>query len=139
MTLPAYGQVDVVVPQNQYKRYEGIEVGITNRGSKLITICVEFGQRSSRGENEELDSTPIPFYVQSQNGRKWGTLLIGPDIGSVRSSVILEPEKTQHYPFHLHATGKMRLILNYWIGENEDVCNASKGKKTAQSKVFVVQ
>ena len=70
VTLPVYGQVDVLVPQNQYKRHEKIEVGITNKSSKSIAICVEFGQKSTRGENDGLDSTPIPFYVQSKHGRK---------------------------------------------------------------------
>jgi hypothetical protein len=32
----------------------------------------------------------------------------------------------------------MRLVLDYWRGENDGVCKFPKGKKTTRSKILVV-
>ena len=36
-------------------------------------------------------------------------------------------------------TGKMRIVLDYWIGESERTCDNPPHRKTAISKVFVVR
>jgi len=86
-----------------------------------------------------VESTPTPVYVQAKNRGKWSTLLIGPDIGSVRRSVVLQPGDTQHYPFRLAHRGQMRVVLDCWMGENDRACTNPKGRKTAKSAVFVVE
>jgi len=84
-----------------------------------------------------METTPIPFYVQRKSGRKWSALLIGPDIGSLRSSVVLEPGQSHEFPFRLNNKGEMRLVLDYWIGEKDVNCkNPPKGGKKTQSKIF---
>jgi hypothetical protein len=101
---------------------------------------VEFGQvsfKAGTGTVEDIEHTPMPFYVQKQNG-KWGTLMIGPDIGSSRHAVSLKAGESQHYPFRLSDHGRMRLVLDYWRGENDKVCEYPTGKKTTRSKTFIV-
>jgi hypothetical protein len=98
----ASAQMTVKVPQSHYSRYDKIDVTITNQTAKPISICVEFGHRSMRGSGaEDVEATPTPVYVQRKNDGKWGTLLIGSDIGSVRHYVAVQPGESQHYPFRL--------------------------------------
>jgi hypothetical protein len=81
----AISQVRVSTPGTDFKSHEQIDVRITNAGSSAVSYCVEFGQASYRagtGTEGDVESTPIPFYVQKQNSGKWQTLLIGPDVGS---------------------------------------------------------
>jgi hypothetical protein len=85
-------QVHVTVPTQSFKASERIAAMVANVGDHEFLYCVEVGQASFKGPGvENMEATPIPFYVQRKSGRKWGTLLIGPDIGSFRSSVVLEP------------------------------------------------
>jgi hypothetical protein len=137
----ALSRVSVSTPGAEFKSHDQINVQITNEGKNTVSYCVEFGQHSfknGRGGVQDMETTPIPFYVQRQNGRSWGTLLIGPDIGSSRHAVVLKPGESQHYPFRLSDRGRMRLVLDYWDGESNRACEHLKGERTTRSKAFDV-
>ncbi len=135
-------QVRVGTVGTQFRAHEQINVQVTNAGKKTASYCVEFTQisfKTGAGTVEDMEHTPIPFYVQKQNGRRWSTLLIGPDIGSSRRAVILKPGESQQYTFRLSDRGRMRLVLEYWDGETERACTHPQGKrKETRSNVFVV-
>jgi hypothetical protein len=134
-------QVRMSTSTTIYKSHQQIDVQITNADKSAISYCVQFGQVSSRtgaGTVEDIEHTPIPFYVQEWNRSKWNTLLIGPDVGSSRHAVVLKAGESQHYPFRLNDHGQMRLVLDYWRGENDRACEYPKGKKATRSKIFVV-
>jgi len=57
-----------------------------------------------------------PFWVQRYDNGKWGTLMIGPDVGSAKASVALEAGESKEFAFRLNDSGRMRLRLNYWRG-----------------------
>jgi hypothetical protein len=139
LCLNANAQVRVSVPKDQFNRHEQIDVAIANRGSDPVSFCVEFGHWSSRDEAAPTESTPTPVYVQAHSERGWGTLLIGPDIGSGRHSVVLAAGQTQHYPFRLSRAGQMRILLDYWTGENGRSCENPPHRRTTKSKVFSVK
>jgi hypothetical protein len=133
-------QVRVRTVGAEFKSHDRIDAQITN-AKGTVSYCVEFGQHSFKaasGTVEDMETTPIPFYVQRQNDRKWATLLIGPDIGSSKHVVVLKPGQSQHYPFRLSDRGRMRLVLDCLDGENEKACEYPKGKKTTRSNAFVV-
>jgi len=134
-------QVRVSTLGAEFKSHDQINAQITNAAKGTVSYCVEFGQHSFKaasGTVEDMETTPIPFYVQRQNGRKWATLLIGPDIGSSKHVVVLKPGQSQRYPFRLSDRGRMRLVLDYLDGENEKACEYPKGKKTTRSNAFVM-
>ena len=134
-------QVRVTTPKADFDSHGRIDVQITNTGKIAVSYCVEFGQisyKAGTGASEDVESTPIPFYVQKQNGSRWGTLMIGPDIGSSRHAVVLKAGESQQYPFRLSDRGRMRLVLDYWRGENDRACERPTGKKITRSDVFVV-
>jgi hypothetical protein len=112
-SLTAIAHVKITVPEQRYKVEEQIRATVENSGTNPITICVEFGQTSPIGAN--VESTPIPFYVQRHDAGKWGTLFIGPDIGSIRHPVVVDGGKTLKFPFRMNSTGQIRLRLEYWL------------------------
>ena len=140
LLLPLAGsapaQVQVVLSAKSFKVRETIRAKVMNDGKVPVTYCVEFGQHSPKGDT--IESTPIPFYVQRRQDGKWSTLLIGPDIGSMQSPVVLEPGKSQEFPFRLTDAGEMRLVLRYWVGalEKLDCPNPQRQAKTRKSPVF---
>jgi hypothetical protein len=135
LSRATFAQVEVFVPSNTFKPEEVIQAKVTS--SAPVSYCVEFGQTSPHGET--VVNTPLPFYVEKRGTDKWGVLLIGPDVGSSRHPIILDSGASQDFPFRLIDIGKMRLVLGYWVGERDDVCNeAAKGKRTAKSKDFSV-
>lgn len=138
--LPAIAsaQVTIAVPQKQYQPHELIDVTITNTGSRKVTFCTEFGQWSYPA-NDHLEITPTPVHVQRQSQRKWSTLLNGPDIGSSRHPDNLAPGESRHYPFRLVDKGKLRLVLECWLGSDAPACNNPRGRKLTRSQVFVIE
>jgi len=133
----AAAQVEVSLPTDSFKSEDKIDTRIINKGQVSVSYCVEIGQWSPHAGTTE--STPIPFHVERKNNDKWGVLLIGPDIGSSRHAVELEPGSSQDFPFRLLDKGDMRLVLHYWVGKRDDVCSeTAKGRKTAKSKVFSI-
>ncbi len=134
-------QVQITVPAQSFRASEQIAAKVFNLGDHKIVYCVEFGQTSSTGLGvENIETTPIPFYVQRRSGGRWSTLLIGPDVGSFRNSVVLEAGQSQEFFFRLKDKGEMRLVLDYWTGEKTVDCkNPPRGGKKAQSKIFAVQ
>jgi hypothetical protein len=133
----AFAQIQIVLPAASFKTGERISAKVVNRGKIAVSYCVEFGQRSSH--NGTTEATPIPFHVETRRHQKWGVLMNGPDIGSSRHGVGLEPGQYQEFPFRLGETGDMRLALHYRQGERDDVCSGpDKGTRTARSQVFSV-
>ena len=78
-------QVSIDVPREQLNSRETIPAIVANRGKDPVTFCVQFGQTSKASPSGESELTPIPFLVQQYSPGKWGTLMIGPDIGSIRA------------------------------------------------------
>jgi hypothetical protein len=83
----AIAQVKITLPSQQYKVHEQIRAKVENTGNSAVTFCVELGQTSMK--DGEVESTPSPFLVQSNDGSKWNTLLIGSDIGSARAAMVV--------------------------------------------------
>jgi hypothetical protein len=94
LSLSVAAQVKIKVLQQNKKKYETIHASIENAGSKPITFCIEVGQTSPKGDGE-TETTPSPFWVQGNDNGKWGTLMIGPDVGSLKSPEVLDPGKSR--------------------------------------------
>ena len=137
--IVAVAQVKITLHKQHYIVQEQIRPDLENRGTGSVTICVEFGQWSPKGAN--IESTPMPFGVEQNNKGKWHTLLIGPDIGSIRRAVPLEAGKSLEFPFRLNDTGTMRLRLNYWLGPapSLDCTSPPKRAKNVKSVTFSVE
>jgi hypothetical protein len=135
----AFAQVRVTLPASSFEAEDQIHAKIINEGTHAITICVEFGQTSPHNGGSE--STPWPFAVQQYSRGRWSTLLIGPDVGSVRRSVEIDRGKSQEFVFRLNAVGKIRLLLYYWRdSRNGSSCTAlEKGAKRVFSETFIVR
>jgi len=131
-------QVKIDVAAKHYRVQEEIHARVENTGGRSVTFCVELGQASPRGA--EIESTPSPFWVQEYSDSKWGTLMIGPDVGSIRAVVVLETGESKEFPFRLNDSGRMRLRLNYWYGSilNMDCYAPPKRLKLATSSIFTI-
>lgn len=139
-SLTAAAQVKIhISPQHQTK-YEKVYARLENVGNKPVTFCVEFGQWSPKG-GDEIETTPSPFWVQRNDNSKWSTLIIGPDVGSLKAPEVLDPGKSMEFPFRLGGSGQMRLRLNYWNGSLPSLdCHAPpKGARLVTSAVFTVE
>ncbi|PYX08842.1 MAG: hypothetical protein DMG88_09090 [Acidobacteria bacterium] len=134
----ALGQIQVHVPAARFRPHNVIDVVIRNVSAKDVSFCVEYGFRSFR-DPDHPETTPTPVYVKRKDKHGWNTLLIGPDVGSMRHSVSLGPGEFHEYPFRLSDSGTMRVLLDYWLGENNHACENPKGRKTAKSRLFVVE
>jgi len=133
----AAAQVEVSLPANLFKSEDKIDARVVKKGKLSVSYCVEMGQGSPHAGT--IESTPIPFQVERKNEDKWSVLLIGPDVGSSQHSVTLSPGASSEFPFRLNNIGEMRLVLDYWIGERDDVCEGTKkGRKTARSNPFSI-
>jgi len=71
-TDAAIAQVKIDVPGQSFRRQEEIRTKITNISKRPITVCLGF---------TSMDRLPLPFAAQRNNSRKWGTLLLGSDLG----------------------------------------------------------
>jgi len=138
LCISAFGQLEIRIPQQRYKQHHRIDVVIANISTKQVSFCVEYVHSSFR-DADHTESTPTPVYVQRKDKRGWGTLLIGPDVGSMRQSASLGAAESQQYPFRLSDAGEMRIMVDYWIGESDRTCQQPKGRKTAKSRVFVIE
>jgi len=142
ITVPVWArcQARIIVPRPSFKVSEQIAAKITNIGHQQISYCVEFGQWSAKELGADgIEATPIPFYVQRKSAGKWSTLPLGPDIGSLRKSALLQPGESHEFPFRLSNKGQMRLLLAYWIGKTDLNCeNLPQGEKKTRSKSFFV-
>jgi hypothetical protein len=103
-------QVRVVIPSSQDQSQEQIPAKLENETSGPITVCVEFGQSSPKGDTTE--STPSPFFVERNDNGKWSVLLNGPDVGSNWQPVEVDSGKSMEFPFRLNGEGTMRLRLD---------------------------
>ena len=135
----AVAQVKIIVPEHHYKVHEKIPAKVENIERHPVTLCVEFGQTSSNAG--ETENTPSPFWVQRNIHGKWGTLIIGPDIGSLKEAVVLTAGESREFPFRLIDSGTMRLRLNYWRGSlpNLDCHVPPKGRELQTSAEFTVE
>lgn len=138
LTTNFSAQVRVVIPKQHYQLQEQIPAKIENRTSQPITVCVEFGQWSPKGDT--IESTPSPFFVERNDNGKWGVLLNGPDIGSNSQPMEVDSGKSMEFPFRLNGEGTMRLRLDYWVGSKPDMkCNGpAKVTKHLRSAAFTV-
>ena len=134
----AFAQVRITVPAQQYKVHQEIHANVDVKGNNAVTFCVEFAQTSMKAG--EVEPTPSPFWVQRNDRGKWGTLLIGPDVGSARTAIVLEGGESKEFPFRLNDSGRMRLRLKYWHGSSPNLdCHAPpKNSKVATSDVFTI-
>jgi hypothetical protein len=112
-------QVRVVIPKRHYQSQEQIPANLENQTSQPITVCVQIGQWSPKGDT--IESTPSPFFVERNDKGKWGVLLNGPDLGSNSQPVEVDSGKSLEFPFRLNGEGTMRLRLDYWIGSRPDM------------------
>ena len=131
-------QVQVILPARSIRARESIEARVLNSSNRPVTYCVQIGRYSPKGDT--IERTPIPFYVQKRSGDQWNTLMIGPDIGSLLTVVVLDPGKAHEFPFRIADTGTIRLVLEYWLGDRKNMScpGPTKGKKTARSKVLLI-
>jgi len=134
----AIAQVRINIPAQHHRAQEEIHAKIENTGGRPVTFCVEFGQTSPKGG--EIESTPSPFWVQRNSDGKWSTLIIGPDVGSIRAAVVLGARESKDFPFRLNNSGRIRLRLNYWRGSipNLDCHAPPKDLKLVTSAVFTI-
>jgi hypothetical protein len=131
-------QVRVVIPKRHYQPQEQIPAKLENQTSRPITVCVQFGQWSPKGDT--IESTPSPFFVERNDNGKWSILLIGPDVGSNSQPVEVDSGKSMEFPFRLNGEGTMRLRLDYWIGSRPDVKynGPTKDTKHLRSATFTL-
>jgi hypothetical protein len=131
--------VKITLPAAQYKVQERINANVENIGTIPVTFCVEYGQWSSN--NGEIESTPSPFIVQAKARNKWSTLLIGPDVGSIRAPVVLKAGEAHEFPLRLNDVGTMRVLLYYWRGSKPELhCSEGLGgAKRVASPEFSVR
>lgn len=139
-SLPAVAQVKIHIPPQHQKKFETIHASIENTGSKPVTFCIEVGQTSPKGGGE-TETTPSPFWVQRNDNGKWDTLMIGPDVGSLKTREVLDPGKSIEFPFRLGDSGQIRVRLSYWNGSLPSLdCHAPpKGAKRVTSAGFTVE
>ncbi len=139
LATAAIAQVKITVPAQQYKVHDEIHAKVENSGNNAVTFCVEFGQTSMKGG--DVESTPSPFWVQRNVNGKWGTLMIGPDVGSAKAAVVLEAGESKEFAFRLNDSGRMRLRFNYWRGSIPKLdCHAPpKDLRRATSAVFTIE
>ena len=138
LTTSVFAQVRILVPKQHYQQQEQISAKLENQTSQPITVCVQFGQWSPKGNT--IESTPSPFFVERNDNGKWGVLLNGPDVGSNSQPVEVDSGKSMEFPFRLNGEGTMRLRLDYWIGFKPDMkCSGpSKGTKHLRSATFTL-
>lgn len=132
-------QVRVIVPKRHYQPQEQIPAKLENQTSRPITVCVQFGQWSPKGDT--IGSTPSPFFVERNDNGKWSVLLNGPDVGSNSQPVLVDSGKSMEFHFRLNGEGTMRLRLDYWIGSRPDLkCNGpAKDTKHLRSATFTLR
>jgi hypothetical protein len=125
-------QVKIDVPGQSFRRQEEIHTKVINIGKGPITLCLE---------STSMDSLPLPFEAQRNNGGKWSTLLLGSDLGPNGWALVLEPGESQEFRFHLGDSGEMRLMLEYWRGAKPDLsCTAlPRGSKAVKSAAFTIE
>src|SRR6266850_1352453 len=113
----------------------------TSAMTRLILAALGLSLILATAAIAQVKITPSPFWVQRNDNGKWGTLMIGPDVGSARAAVVLEAGESKEFPFRLNDSGKMRLRLNYRRGSIPELdCHAlPKGLKLATSAVFTVE
>ena len=138
LSINLAAQVRLVIPKRQYQPQEQIPVRLENRTPSPITVCVQFGQWSPKGDT--IESTPSPFFVERNYNGKWSVLLNGPDVGSNSQPVEVDSGKSMEFPFRLNDKGMMRLRLDYWIGSRPGVkCTGpTKNTKHLRSATFTL-
>ena len=131
-------QVIVVMPKRHYRPQEQIPAKLENKTSRPITVCVQFGAWSPN--DDVIDSTPSPFFVERSENGKWDVLTNGPDVGSSLQPAEVDSGKSLEFPIRMDGKGTMRLRLDYWIGSRPDLkCNGhAKNTKHRYSTTFTL-
>jgi hypothetical protein len=136
--LTASAQVQIRIPSQRYKSHDRINVEIVNASAGDVSFCVEYGYVSYVDDNHS-ETTPTPVYAQQESERGWNTLLTGPDIGSIRQPVTLGRGESHVYPFRLNAHGKVRVLLDYWVGNGAGSCESPSGRREVKSRAFQIE
>lgn len=128
----AIAQVKIHVPEQHDRETEQIHATVENSGSYPVTFCIGF--------LSVIESTPSPFWVQRYSNGKWGTLMMGPDVGNFRTVVVLGVGESMEYLVRLDDSGRVRLRLNYWHNSipNLNCHMPPRGSKLATSAVFTI-
>lgn len=132
LVTPSIAQVKISVPEQRYKAREQIRAKVENTDSRPVTICIGF--------LGVIESSPSPFRVERNSDGKWHTLIMGPDLGNQRTSLVLGAGESDEFFVRLSDSGRMRFRLDYWIGSIPKLnCDAPpKGSKLATSSVFTI-
>jgi hypothetical protein len=132
LASPSLAQLKINVPEQHYKAREQIRAKVENADSRPVTICIGF--------LGVIENSPSPFRVERNSDGKWHTLIMGPDLGNQRTSLVLAAGESEEFFVRLSDSGRMRLRLDYWIGSIPKLdCDAPpKGSKLATSSVFTI-
>jgi hypothetical protein len=137
--VAAQVRIDVSVPTIKTEGIPKIQATVRNKGKQPITVCVDVGYRSVRGNISGI--TPQPFLIlqQPRNTSNWNTVHNRTDPGEFQARVIQSGESVD-FPFQPAAPGHLRLVLHYWIGSASsiDCAKEEAGARKAKSKDFDV-
>jgi hypothetical protein len=133
------GKVKLSLPPGNFSAHQNISVTVINSGSAPITYCVAIG-RDPQGVLSASDKWPEPFYIQINTYDRWRTP-VGCGTGVYHAPVTLKSGESQEYPLNFAATGRMRLVLEYWQAADADTgCRETpKHTKVARSREFTVE
>jgi hypothetical protein len=133
LAAPSIAQVKINVPEQHYKAREQIRAKVENTDSQPVTFCIGFLGL--------IESSPSPFWVEQNQDGKWRTLIMGPDVGNQRTSLVLGPGESEEFFVRLSDSGKSRLRLEYWRSSIPKLdCDAhQKGSKVATSSFFTIE
>ena len=146
LTGIASAQAHLVLPKTRFDSLEPIGAAVRNDGRKPITLCVELSQWFFHGDETNFAPSPFLFQIPAKRKwkqlfrKKWATILIGPDIGSIRAPAVLQSGRQYDFPFRLdgHAA-ELRLLLYYWDGDREDACSVhARGARKVASIAFQI-
>lgn len=137
-SFAASAQVKIDVPEHNYKARDKIDVTISNLGKTEITFCVEYGYMSY-ADSGHSEFTPTPVYVEQKGPRRWGSLITGPDVGSIPHPETLGEGQSRWFPFRVNAHGTVRIGLQYRLGSDPHFCDDRKGARIARSRAFPIE
>ncbi len=141
LTLPLRAQVQIEISAREFKANEKITAKVVNATHRTIAYCVWWGEWF--GPNGSYPWISSPFGVlQKGEGRKWGILLTGVDVGGISSHIQeLYPGKSEEYWIQLVHTGERRLLLEYTFdsGESVDCSDPHRKWRKVWSQTFIVR
>jgi len=133
LATPSIAQVKINVPEQHYKAREQIRAKVENTNTQPVTLCIGFLGL--------IEISPSPFWVEQNIKGKWHLLIMGPDVGNQRTSLVLGAGESEEFFVRLSDSGRTRLRLEYWSGSIPKLnCDARpKGSKVATSSLFMIE